>query len=86
MVKSMCSLPNVHPADILTGQTSLLWFPTDFDSILRKNGINIGWVSMVKEPRVKRQVLSFGGLLNRTKVSARSLNKTAVYPTVCPRD
>lgn len=45
---------------------------------------------MVKESRVKRQVLSFGGLLNRTQVSARSLNKpageTAVYPTVCPHD
>lgn len=32
MVKWTCGSPNVHPADVQTGPTSLLWLPTDFDS------------------------------------------------------
>lgn len=54
MVTPMFSLPSVHPADILTGQTALLWFPTDFDSIFKKKKRNNFRVSEHGE-RVKSQ-------------------------------
>lgn len=72
VVTPTCSLPNVHPADILTGQTSLLWFPTDFDSILKEKNENKYRVSEHGE-RIKSQKTGsviWWVMLNRAQVSA----------------